>query len=105
MKLYARKLIKEPRINLEKHTIQILGEKVYSETNTFNVFGFTLTSGLQPIKLTSRNKKLAIFKNFFIKIPPKNYSTIAKTSACFTIIYSSPSYLTSVPEYLLVITF
>lgn len=43
LKLYAKKLIKEPRINLEKHTIQILGEKVYSKTNTFNVFGFTLT--------------------------------------------------------------
>lgn len=38
---YAKKLIKEPRVNLEKHTIQILGEKVYSESHTFNVFGFT----------------------------------------------------------------
>ena len=39
---YAGKLIKEPRIDLENDSIQILGQKVTSPTHIFNILGFSL---------------------------------------------------------------
>ena len=40
--IYAKKLIKEPRVDLQNHTIQIFGVKIYSEKNIFNVLGYSL---------------------------------------------------------------
>ena len=39
LKKYAKGLIKEPRVDLENHKIQILGEIIYSESHTFNILG------------------------------------------------------------------
>lgn len=45
--MYAKKLIKEPRVNLEKHTVQLFGEKVYSENNTFSILGYSFTANTE----------------------------------------------------------
>ena len=39
---HAPSLIKDPRVDLENNRIDILGEKIYSESHIFNVLGYSI---------------------------------------------------------------
>ena len=60
LKKYAHRLIKEPKVNLEKHTIEFFGQKIYSPTNIFQFFG-------KPFLINSEEEFYKKTKPIFLK--------------------------------------